>query len=60
MDRVYDVFEVTKDGLIWRCSVTGLLQARAKIEELAKASTNEFYAMHLPSREIVARAKNPS
>lgn len=57
MDREYDIFEVLQSGPVWRCCVKGLVEARAKVEELTRSSSNEFYAMHLPSQAIVARAK---
>ena len=58
MDREYDVFEKLPDGShIWRAFVKGLIEARARVEELSQSSPNEFYAIHTPSQEIVANSK---
>lgn len=55
MDREYDVFEIFPDGThIWRAFVRGLIEARARVAELSETSSNEFYAIHTPSKEIVA------
>jgi hypothetical protein len=55
VDREYDVFEIFPDGThIWRAFVRGLVGARARVMELGKTSSNEFYAIHTPTKEIVA------
>src|SRR6266481_2210431 len=55
MERDYDLFERAQDGsLIWRGSVHGLENARRKLQELAKRTTNECFAIHTPTRQIVA------
>jgi hypothetical protein len=55
LDREYDIFEKFPDGShIWRAFVKGLIDARARVEELAESSANEFYAIHTPSKEVVA------
>jgi hypothetical protein len=55
--REYDVFEIFPDGAhIWRAFVRGLLEARARVVELSQASSNEFYAIHTPTKEIVANS----
>jgi hypothetical protein len=61
VDREYDVFEKFPDGThIWRAFVKGLIEARARVAELSEMSPNEFYAIHTPSKEIVASsAKRP-
>ena len=61
MDREYDVFEKFPDGThIWRAFVKGLIEARARVAELSEISPDEFYAIHTPSKEIVASsAKRP-
>jgi hypothetical protein len=57
MDREYDVFEKFPDGShIWRAFVRGLIEARARVEQLSETSSNEFYAIHTPSKEIVANS----
>jgi hypothetical protein len=58
LDREYDIFEKFPDGAhIWRAFVKGLIDARARVDQLAETSTNEFYAIHTPSKEIVAASK---
>ena len=55
MDREYDVFEIFPDGThIWRAFVRGLVDARARVVELSEGSQNEFYAIHTPTKEVVA------
>lgn len=57
MHREYDVFEKFPDGShVWRAFVKGLIEARACVEELSQSSPNEFYAIHTPSKEIVANS----
>lgn len=57
MNREYDIFEQLPDGDVeWRGLVVGLEAARARLGLLAKRSKNEFFAMHTPTHEIVARA----
>ncbi len=56
MDREYELFERLTDGSpIWHGSVTGLRDARLKLQEIAKTTTNECLAIYLPTGEIVAR-----
>ncbi|MGH9738785.1 MAG: hypothetical protein ACRD4X_09380 [Candidatus Acidiferrales bacterium] len=56
MDREYDIFEKLPDGdLVWRAFVVGLESARAKLGQLASHSKNEFFAIHTPTKQIVAR-----
>lgn len=58
MDREYDIFEKFPDGAhVWRAFVKGLIDARARVEQLSEQSSNEFYAIHTPSKEIVAASK---
>jgi len=55
LDREYDIFEKFPDGAhVWRAFVIGLIDARARVAQLSETSTNEFYAIHTPSKEIVA------
>jgi hypothetical protein len=55
VDREYDVFEKFPDGShIWRAFVKGLIEARARVVELSETSMNEIYAIHTPTKEIVA------
>ena len=56
MNREYDIFEKFSDGsVLWRDFVRGLEPARAKLEELASSSKNEFFAMHTPTKDIAVR-----
>jgi hypothetical protein len=56
MNREYDLFESLPDGArIWRAAIVGREAAVAKLKELASKSANEFVAMHLPTKEIVAK-----
>jgi hypothetical protein len=57
MDSEYNIFECLPDGsLLWRESVSGLLSARARLQELARTASNDYIAMRLPTREVVFRA----
>jgi hypothetical protein len=54
VDQEYELFEQLPDGSpIWRGHVQGLRNARAKLEEIAGKTTNECFAIHLPTKEIV-------
>jgi hypothetical protein len=56
MNRNYDLFEKMPDGTpIWREFVQGLEKARLRLAVLSELSSNEFYAIHTPTKEIVAR-----
>ncbi len=55
MERDYDLFERSQDSsLIWHGSVHGLENARRRLQELAKRTTNECFAIYTPTRQIVA------
>jgi len=55
MNREYDLFERFSDGTQrWRVAVIGRERAMEKLKELSGKSTNWFYAMHLPTKEILA------
>jgi hypothetical protein len=52
----YDVFEEHSDGsTLWRDSVVGLKNARLRAEQLSRLSTNQFYVIHVPTKQIVVR-----
>ena len=54
MHHKYDLFEKFPDGSsLWRACVIGLEGARWHMCDLARRSTNQFYAMHLVSGKIV-------
>jgi hypothetical protein len=55
MHREYDIFEKMPNGSsLWRCSVQGLENVRAMLDTLSAQSANELFAMHVPTKEIVA------
>jgi hypothetical protein len=55
MNREYDVFEVIGSGPVWHSRASGLVEARARLQQLRRQTGNECFAMHLPTHEIVAR-----
>lgn len=56
MEREYNIFECLADGSVqWRGTVVGLHNARTKLEEIARYSQNDHFAMDLPTRNIVLR-----
>jgi hypothetical protein len=56
MQRDYDIFEEFTDGApIWRGHASDLENACTKLEAIASNTTNECFAIHLPTKEIVAR-----
>lgn len=56
MEREYDLFERLPDGSpVWRGNASGLPNVRLKLQELATTTANECYAIHLPTKEVVAR-----
>jgi len=60
VDRELDLFEKLPDGsILWRDVLYGKENAIAKLRELAALSPNEFMAVHVPSREVVASANIP-
>jgi hypothetical protein len=55
-EREYDLFERFPDGSpIWRGRASGLNDAEAKLRNLASTTTNECFALYLPTKEIVLR-----
>jgi hypothetical protein len=56
MQREYDLFEQLPDGSpIWRGHVMSAQELSQKLEEIAKQTANECFAIHLPTQEIVRR-----
>ena len=54
MRHKYDLFEKFPDGYsLWRACVIGLEGTRQHMCDLARRSSNQFYAMHLVSGKIV-------
>lgn len=63
MEREYELFEQFPDGSpLWRGHASGLEEVRQRLQEIAKETANECFAMYLPTKEIVARlnARKPS
>jgi len=59
LDLDYDIFEAFPDGDIgWRTCVLGLENACLKVAQLGKLSSNEFFALHSPTQEVVARVNH--
>ena len=57
MNRDYGLFEQLPNGSeLWRRHVQGLLEAQRELVELSKTTKNDCFAMHLKTKEIVARA----
>ena len=55
MEHEFDLFEKFPDGSsLWRDSVPGLETTRLRLQELAQRSENEFYALNLTTREVLA------
>ena len=53
--RTYDIFEKSPNGqVLWRASMIGRERSLRKLQELAAASRNEVFAMHLPTKEVIA------
>lgn len=56
MDRNYELFEKFRDGSpIWRGHAFGLRETRLKLEQLSRTTSNECFALYLPTKEVVAR-----
>ncbi|HLW83005.1 MAG TPA: hypothetical protein VKS20_13290 [Candidatus Acidoferrales bacterium] len=56
MEREYDIFEQLPGGSpVWRGHASGLPNVRLKLQELAATTANECYAIHLATKEVVAR-----
>lgn len=54
MHHKYDLFEKFPDGSsLWRACVIGLEGTRQHMYDMARRSSNQFYAMHLVSGKIV-------
>jgi hypothetical protein len=54
MSPKYDLFEKFPDGSsLWRACVIGLETARQHMQDLARRSSNQFYAMHVLSGKVV-------
>jgi hypothetical protein len=59
MEREYELFERFPDGETkWRGTAHGLEDARRKLLKFARHTTNEIFAMHLSSQQVVARVND--
>jgi hypothetical protein len=54
--EAYDVFEEHPDGsTLWKDSVVGLTHARLRAQQSSRLSTDEFYVIHIPTKQMVVR-----
>jgi hypothetical protein len=61
VDLEYDIFEALPDGTVrWRACARSLRNVHSTLGDLGKQSSNQFFAMHLPTNEIVARVNHES
>jgi hypothetical protein len=54
-ESVYNLFEIGGRYHTWRSQVKGLMHAGLKLSELSAKSSNECYAVHQSTNDIVAR-----
>jgi uncharacterized hydantoinase/oxoprolinase family protein len=62
MDREYDIYEKLVNGeMNWHGAYRGRISALARLKEIAATSSNEVFAIHVPTKEIIAtlNAKKP-
>lgn len=58
--RQYEIYEVSPNGsMIQHSSADGLEAAWQKLSELAKHTANECFAIHPPTRQVVAQLNVP-
>lgn len=56
LNTEYDIFEVIPDGgTVWRAGPFELDAARIALQKFGKTSSNQFFAMDVISKQIVAR-----
>jgi hypothetical protein len=54
MDRDYEIFECLGDGsVVWCDRAFGLRDARLKLDGLQRETGQEYFAMHLSTRDII-------
>jgi hypothetical protein len=59
VEREFDIFEVMSDGsAVWRAGGLSLGTVEVTILEFGQKSRHEFFAMHLPTKEIIARVNH--
>jgi hypothetical protein len=55
MKHQYELFEKFPDGSsLWRDSISGFETTRLRLQELTQRSENQFYAINLTTREVLA------
>lgn len=55
-EREYDLFERLPDGSpLWRGRASGMNEADAKLRNIAGSTSNECFALYLPTKEVVLR-----
>jgi hypothetical protein len=60
VEREYELFERLPDGCpIWRGHASGLRNAHLKLDEIARSTKHECFAVDLSAKEIVARLNVP-
>ncbi len=62
VNRDYDIFEELPDGsTIWRACVFGMGNVEQKLRELARETTNKFFALYLrdQSSPVIRPSKAP-
>jgi hypothetical protein len=61
MDREFDLFEKLPDGsVLWKAMVPGLENALNRLKSLGSISPNEHFAIHTPTKTVVARVNAPT
>ncbi len=55
-EREYDLFEKdSKETVIWKCSVRGMVAAEEKVSLLSLLTDREVFAICVATKEVVAR-----
>lgn len=61
MDREFDLFEKLPDGsVLWKAVVPGFENALIRLQSLGSISSNEHFAIHTPTKTVVARVNVPT
>ena len=53
MDREYDLYERTLDGLLWRGFARGFENARRRLRRLSLETQHDCFGLYLPTREVI-------
>jgi len=55
MDREYDLYERTSDGLLyWRGFARGSANARRRLHGLSLETGHDCFALYVPTKEVIA------